>query len=264
MEYKLLDGIEIPVLGLGTWGMGEVNDKQDIEAIQYAVSLGITHIDTAEMYGAGHTEKLVGQAIKKFKREEVFITSKVSPSHLEFDQVLSSCRKSLQRLNTQYLDLYLIHWPNPDIPLEETVAAMDELVNEGLIRFIGVSNFSVDLLQQAQKLSRNKIVCDQVEYSLQHKEPEANILPYCQNHNVVLTAYSPLDRGSIPVTENPFLTQLGEKYQKTPVQIALRYLIQQPNVIAIPKSSSKEHLDEITGALGWQLSEEDFQALKNL
>src|SRR3989304_206462 len=166
MEYKTISGIKIPVLGLGTYGMSgekkrtaaipEYADKQHIEAIRTAIKLGMTHIDTAESYGNGHAEKLVAEAIKGLDREKLFITSKVSEENLHYDDVIASCKASLQRLGTNYIDLYLIHFPNPNIPIEETMRTMDFLVEKKSVRFIGVSNFSVEQLKEAQKYAKNK------------------------------------------------------------------------------------------------------------
>lgn len=253
-------------MGLGTFGMGggmvkDTNhDKDDIEAIQYAIKLGMTHIDTAEMYAQGHSEELVGQAIKNFPRKNIFLTTKVHPSHLRHDDVLAACHNSLRRLQTDYIDLYLIHWPNPDIPLAESLKAMDKLVQQGLTKAIGVSNFDVDLLKEAQNLSQNKIVADQVEYSLVNREPEEELLPYCQKNNILLTAYTPL-KGVVRNVPK-IVEEIAQKHNKTPAQIALNYLISQNNVIAIPMSGKKEHIKDNAGAVGWKLEPEDIVKLR--
>ena len=157
MEFKkLTDSITIPVIGLGTWtiGGGDVADttydSEDISAMKTAIKLGITHIDIAEAYAGGHTEELVGRAIGGFDRKSLFVTSKVSPEHLSYDDLLASAKGSLRRLNTDYLDLYLIHAPNPDIPIQETMKAMDSLVEQKLIRYMGVSNFSVEQIKMTE------------------------------------------------------------------------------------------------------------------
>lgn len=269
-NHKNIGGISIPALGLGTYGMGggeskdTTHDSEDIEAIKYAISLGLTHIDTAEKYAEGHAEELVGRAMIGLPRADFFITTKVSPAHLNYDHMILACRQSLERLHTNYVDLYLIHWPNPDIPLHESIEALDFLLEEGLTRYIGVSNFSVELLQEAQSYTKNKIIANQVEYSLFHKEPEENgLLKYCQDNNVILTAYSPIGQGQVGLDKDKKLKELAAKYNKTPVQIALNYLISQQNVITIPKSSNKEHLKEIAGSLGWTLNPEDMNSLKS-
>src|SRR3989344_1297686 len=268
MEYVEIQGAKLPLIGLGTFGMGgreypnTDNDKADIEAIQYAISLGMTHIDTAETYGGGHTEELVGKAIRDFKREGLFITTKVSPNHLEPGMVIQACRESLIRLQLDSVDLYLIHWPNPTIPIQETIRAMERTVREGLTRFIGVSNFDLDQLKKAQQFSEIKLFTNQVEYSLKEKSPEyQGILSYCGLQEMVLTAYSPLNKGLIK-DGNGVLEKLSQKYQKTPNQIALNYLISHKNVVVIPKASTKKHLDENMGSVGWRLSSEDIQILE--
>lgn len=172
MEFKkLTDTITIPVIGLGTWNIGggdvadTTYDSEDISAMKTAIKLGITHIDTAEAYAQGHTEELDGKAIGGFDRKSLFITSKVSPRHLNYDDLIVSVKGSLRRLNTDYIDLYLIHAPNPDIPIQETMKAMDSLAEQKLIRCMGVSNFSVEQIKEARKYTKNKIVANQIEYN---------------------------------------------------------------------------------------------------
>ena len=259
---------KIPVLGLGTWHMGGdmsadySQDEKYIGAISYAIQKGITHIDTAEIYSGGHAEELVGKAIKKFNRKKLFLTTKVSPQHLFFpSQIKRSCQNSLKRLGLNYIDLYLIHWPNPLAPMRAVMRTLDELVKEGKIRYIGVSNFSVKQLQNSQKFTKNKIVTNQVHYSLLHKEPEKELLKVCQKEGVILTAYSPLEIGRLGDESFDALNSVAKKYRKTSVQVALRYLIEKPNVIVIPKASSKPHIDELLGALGWKIKKEDQEFL---
>lgn len=264
MEFKNLTGtVKIPVLGLGTWRMGggltedRSNDQKYIEAIQYAIQKEITHIDTAEAYGAGHAEELVGAAIKKFDRNKLFITTKVSPHHLSYQGILDACGRSLKRLDTTYIDLYLIHWPNPLASMKNAMKAFDQLVDESKIRFIGVSNFSVSQIKNAQKYTKNKIICDQVHYSLMTREPEEELLEFCQKEKIILTAYTPLEKGELSVAGNQALDRIAKKYGKTQTAVALRWLIEKPQVIVIPKASTREHIDEILGSLGWKLKKED-------
>ncbi len=270
MEFKVLTGnIKIPVLGLGTWRMGgslntnRSRDEDYIKAIQYAISLGITHIDTAEIYGAGHSEELVGEAVKLFDRKKIFITTKVSPHHLSYEGILRSCGNSLKRLNLKFIDLYLIHWYNPFASMKNAMAAFDTLVSQGLIRFIGVSNFSARQLSNAQSYTKNKIVTNQVEYSLLHRDPEKELLTYCEKEKIILTAYTPLASGRL--TQKglfPILDKIASKYNKTPAQIALRWLLEKLPVIVIPKASTKAHIDEITDSVGWQLTQSDKEKLE--
>lgn len=272
MEYKILTPkVKIPALGLGTWKMGgnftadRSEDKRYIEAISYAISHGITHIDTAEIYGAGHSEKLVGKAIKKYDRKKLFITTKISPHHLfTKGQILNSCISSLKRLRTDYIDLYLIHWPNPLVSIKNVMSVFDQLVNEKLTKYVGVSNFSVRQLQNAQKYAKNKIVCNQVHYSLLTRDPQDELLDFAEKEKIVITAYSPLEQGEVIRQIGEHLENVAEKYSKTPVQVAIRWLLDQPQVITIPKASTKEHIDEILGSLSWKLKSEDWQYLNGL
>jgi len=267
MEYKTFTGeIRVPVIGIGTWEMGEniSEDDKNIKALKEAIRLDMTHIDTAESYAAGHAEELVGRAIKTFDRKNIFITTKVKPEHLQFDQVLKAAKVSLKRLDTDYTDLYLIHWPNPAIPLKETMCAFDSLVDDGLIKHIGVSNFSVQLLKEAQSYSKNKIISNQVEYNLLSREPEKELLLFCQKENIMLTAYQPLARGKLTKPGFEILDKLAKKYGKTQAQIALNWLISKPSVVVIPKSSNIEHLKENLGAIGWKMEKEDVKHLDRM
>jgi diketogulonate reductase-like aldo/keto reductase len=276
LERKSLGktGESVASIGLGTWNMGgrESPDYRDderlIEAIRYAVELGMNHIDTAEMYAAGHAEELVGEAVKQFSRDEVFIATKVWPSNLRYEDVIRSCRRSLERLQLKYVDLYMVHWPNPRIPLQETMKAMEKLVKDGLVRYIGVSNFDVELLEEAMNaLKREEIVANQVKYSLEAREVERELIPFCERNGITVTAYTPLGKGRIPAEaasntpEGKILAEMAQRYGKTPVQIALNWVIWRPNVITIPKAARKEHLEENAGAAGWRLTEEDYKRL---
>jgi diketogulonate reductase-like aldo/keto reductase len=276
LERKSLGktGESVAAIGLGTWNMGgrESPDYRDderlIEAIRYAVELGMNHIDTAEMYAAGHAEELVGEAVKQFSRDEVFIATKVWPSNLRYEDVIRSCRRSLERLQLKYVDLYMVHWPNPRIPLQETMKAMEKLVKDGLVRYIGVSNFDVELLEEAMNaLKREEIVANQVEYSLEAREVERELIPFCERNGITVTAYTPLGKGRIPAEaasntpRGKILAEMAQRYGKTPVQIALNWVIWRPNVITIPKAARKEHLEENAGAAGWRLAEEDYKRL---
>jgi len=193
MEYKsLTEEVKIPVLGIGTWGMGGEfskdysSDREDISALKTAISLGMTHIDTAELYANGHSEELVGQAIRNFNRNNLFITTKVWADHLKYNDLIRAAERSLKRMKINYIDLYLVHWPNPNVPLKETVRALDFLVDKGIAKFIGVSNFSLPLLKETQRYSKNKIVSNQVEYNLLERTPEKELLPYCQKEDIML------------------------------------------------------------------------------
>ncbi len=267
---KLRSGFEMPVFGLGTWQMGgrevrnlQNDDGKDISAIQEAIKLGIIHIDTAESYADGYAETLLGKAINGYDKAKLFIVSKIHREHLKKDDVFRSCEASLKRLNTGYLDLYLIHSPSLETPIEETLGAMDKLVEQGLVRNIGVSNFKTKRLIEAQKLTENKLVVNQVYYNLFIREPEKEgLLEYCQQNDVLLEAYRPLDKGALFAQTIPILDELAKKYDKTPAQIAINWLISQKNVITLSKTSSIEHLKENLGAVGWQMENKDIEILR--
>jgi diketogulonate reductase-like aldo/keto reductase len=259
---------EISALGLGTYRMGEgraagtSDDESDVEAIRLGIEMGITHIDTAERYASGHSEEVVADAIESFERRDLFITTKVWHNHLEHDDLIASMEASLKRLRQDYVDLYLIHWPNPEVPLEETMRALEYCAEEGYTRLIGVSNFSAELVEEAQShLNEHTLVADQVHYSLVEQEPSTGLLPYCQGNDIILVAYTPLARGKLARPGNPVLDELAEKYSRTPAQVSLNWLISQENVVAIPKASNPVHLRDNLGAVGWRLNEEDQQRL---
>lgn len=263
---KKAGSFELPVLGLGTWRMGgegrgapsRLKDREEIAAIKAVLNMGITHIDTAEMYGGGHAEELVAEAIRDLDRESLFITSKVLPEHLRYDDVISACKNSLARLQISYLDLYLIHAPNSDIPLPETMKAMDFLQDEGLVRRIGVSNFEVPELEEAASLAEHKIVNNQIHFSLSAREYEENgTLEYCQKNKILVTAYRPLGINLEAGVNLDPLRSLSEKYNKTPIQIALNWVIGRPNISALVKTSNPAHMQENLGSLGFKLEEQD-------
>ncbi|MDN3515668.1 MAG: aldo/keto reductase [Candidatus Brocadia sp.] len=277
MEFKnLTNTITIPVLGFGTWTIGggdkadTTHDDEDISAIKTAIKLGITHIDTAEAYAQGHTEELVGRAIVGFDRKNLFITSKVSPDHLSYDDLLASAKGSLQRLNTDYIDLYLIHAPNPDIPIQETMKAMDFLIEQKLIRCMGVSNFAVEQIKEAQKYTKNKIAANQIEYNLLVRnegrvtnDMESKIIPYCQENNILIIAWRPLAKGELAKPGFKILDELAKKYDKAQSQIAINWLISKKGIVTITKSTKVEHLKQNLGAIGWKLNQEDISRLNN-
>lgn len=267
MLYKTLqNGDKIPVIGQGTWGMGGglkpdySQDKVALEAIRSAIELGYTHIDTAEMYGGGHAEELVGKVVRSFKREDLFITSKVWEITFDYKLTIEALEGSLKRLGTDYLDLYLIHRPNKGIPLDATLRALNDLVDQGKVKHLGVSNFNLEQLKQAQALADTPLATNQVPYHLHRRAYVVNgVLAYCQENNILLTAYSPIGRGNL--IDDPTVKQIAENYQASPAQIALYWLIRQPNVIALPMSTNKDHLRENLGALQLELPEEDVEKL---
>jgi diketogulonate reductase-like aldo/keto reductase len=269
MEYReITKGVSIPVLGLGTWGMGgketpnKVRDSETVTAIRMAIELGLTHLDTAEYYGAGHAEELIGEAIEGMDRKALFITSKVWHNHLRRNDLLNSMRASLKRLGVDQVDLYLVHWPNPDVPLKETMGAMEECIREGFTRFIGVSNFSAQLMQEAQSyLEGTRLIANQVQYSLLDQKPRMELLPACRKMGVSLVAYRPLERGALLETPNSVMDEIAEAHGKTRVQVAINWLISQEGVFTIPKSTNPVHLMEFLGALGWRLTPDEWVQL---
>ena len=261
----LNDGGRMPVLGLGTWQMGggrSADHSQDDETtalIRDAIEMGYTHIDTAELYGAGHSEDLVGRALQSYARDGIFLTTKVWGTNLAHDDLLRALDGSLRRLQTDYADLYLIHHPSDDVPLEETFAALNRAVADGRVKRVGVSNFEVPLLRRAQALCATPVVTDQVRYNLHEREPQQNgLLRYCQENGIVLTAYSPLKDG---VLQNETVQSIARKHGATPAQVALRWLTRQSQVVTIPMSMNRAHLRQNVEALTLALDEEDAQRL---
>ena len=268
IHIKKLHGV-VPILGLGTWLMGGAEqkdtafDKENIKTIRNAINLGITHIDTAESYGDGHTEELVGEAIKGIEREKLFIVSKVKRKNLHYNDVISAAKRSMKRMGIDYIDLYLIHWPDPCIPLRETMKAMNYLMKENLVRYIGVSNFSVPLLREAQKHSENKIVTNQIEYNLLKREAEHEVIPYCQKHDIVVTAYRCLALGQLAKPGFKVLDDLAYKYEKTQAQISINWVLSHKNVSSIVKTNDIGHLKEIIDSIGWRINHNDITKLNN-
>ena len=273
LEFKEFGSskVELPVLGLGTWGMGGFSSRhlggedEDVEALRLGLRLGMRFIDTAEMYAQGHSEEVVAAAVRG-ERESVFIATKVSAENLSYERVLRSCEASLKRLKTSYIDLYQVHWPNPSIPIGETLRAMEKLADEGKVREIGVSNFSVQQTREAQEaLSKRPVASNQVEYSLVERSIEPDLLPYCAENHVTVIAYSPVARGRIASAGREkqwrTLDEIARKYGKTRAQVALNWLICKEPVVAIPKAGSLDHVRENAGSVGWRLKAEDQQTL---
>jgi len=272
MKYETLHGLSIPKIGLGTWQLGGDSypdpklDPVSLAALRAALEVGYTHFDTAEGYAAGHSEELVGRAIRETntKRENLFITTKVSPEHLQYEQVLKSCENSLRRLNMDYIDLYLIHWPpRAGMKLDGTFRALNQLVRDGKVKHLGVSNFKLKLLKEAQSLSETPILTDQVPYRLPDKAyVENGVLEYCQQNNILLTAYSPVKFRNLPV--NKTVGAIANAHSATPFQIALAWLVAQPRVITIPMSFNAQHIKDNFEAADIELTEEEFKTLSGL
>lgn len=256
MEFIEILEMKMPVIGLGTWNL---RGKECFEATLSALEIGYRHIDTAEMY---ENESEIGEALAQslVPRDEIFLTTKVWSTHLQYQEVIRSLETSLKKLKTDYVDLLLIHWPNLNIPLSDTLRAMSYLKNMEMLKFIGVSNFDKDLLMKAQQMSSLPIMNVQVEYHpfLDQK----NILSYCQKNNISLTAYCPLARGR--ELNNPTLEKIASKHKKTVPQVMLRWLIQQKNVVAIPKAKSADHQRLNFDIFDFQLSSDEMSTIFQL
>lgn len=265
----------VPKLGIGTWKMGGrltpeySNDRVEIKAIEAAIKLGIIHLDTAEKYGGGHAEELVGKAISGFDRKRLFITSKLEIKDRNASEIIKTCESSLKRLKTDYLDLYLVHEYSPNIM--EAMSAFDQLIEAGKIRYMGVSNFSVEQIIEAQKFTKNKISANEIEYNLLTRNRgqftqnmENEIIPYCQEQNIQIIAYRHLAKGNIFNFHKEIFETLQKKYQKTVPQIALNWLLSKKGISAIFKSSNPSHIEENLGALGWSMDLSDTLILDNL
>src|SRR5687767_2805503 len=269
MKYETLpNGEQLPKRGFGTWKIGGGSypdptlDSVSLAALRSALEIGYTHFDTAEMYASGHTEELLARAIREsnIKRESLFITSKVLPSHLQYDDVLRACDNSLKRLKMEYIDLYLIHWPQAGMRLEDTFRALNKLVQDKRVRHVGVSNFNLRLLQQSRELCQTPLVTNQVPYSLSDRSYAKNgVLEYCQKNNILLTAYEPVDKGHLPVDQA--LRSAADAHKATPYQIALAWLIAQPRVITIPMSLNPQHIRENFESADIELTQEEFRSL---
>src|SRR4051812_23726764 len=209
---KLLDGASLPILGLGTWEYGGGDqadysrDDEFISTMRQIIGMGYTHIDTAESYGNTHCEEIVGQALKNFNRKDIFITTKVKGQHLRAADTIKAAEGSLRRLDVDAIDLYLIHWPNASIPLDDTFRGLNALLADGRIKRVGISNFNRAQMQESMRLCKGPIITNQVYYNLFHREPEDDgVLDLCQKEGVILTAYSPLKNG---VLENPVVRRI--------------------------------------------------------
>jgi diketogulonate reductase-like aldo/keto reductase len=263
VEYRQLGRTreKVSTIGMGTWHMGtrgtlEERDRE-VKALKKGIELGMNLIDTAEIYSSGRSEEVVGHAIKGV-REQVFIATKVAPGHLHHDGVITSCKASLKRLGIPYIDLYQVHWPDPNVPIKDTMAAMEKLVQEGAVRYIGVSNFSVDETNEARAaLKKNEIVSNQVEYSLSNRYVEPEILPYCVREKITLIAYSPLARGKIKSIPKELL----QKYKMTPAQAMLNWVTRNEEVVAIPKSGDVAHLEENASSVSVRYEPSEYEKM---
>ncbi len=254
------NGAEVPALGQGTWAMGEDagHAKAEIDSLKAGIDLGMTLIDTAEMYGDGGAEEIVGQAISG-RRDEVFIVSKVYPWNASLKGTIEACERSLERLGTDRIDLYLLHWRG-DHPLTETVAAFEMLKASGKIGAWGVSNFDTDDMEELLGVPDGaNVAANQVLYNLSRRGIEFDLLPWCQSRGIPIMAYSPIEQGNI--LHHPELIRIAKAYQATPAQLALAFLLERDGVIVIPKTSNAERAAENRDCVSLDITDDDWQAL---
>lgn len=267
MEKKTFGwtGVEVPVIGQGTWMIEgpPAGERRAMEALRVGLDVGLTHVDTAEMYGGGRAEELVGKAIQG-RRGEVFLVSKVLPSNAGFDGTLRACERSLKRLGTDVLDLYLLHWKSSH-PIAETMRAMERLIDGGQVRYCGVSNFDVKQVKQAQAALRNhRLASNQVLYHLRERGIERKLIPYCAEQGIAVVAYTPFGRERYPAPDSAggkALAKVAKRNGRTPRQVILNFVTRFPNVFTIPKAARVEHTRENAGGAGWSLPAEDVAAI---
>ncbi|TXT63424.1 MAG: Morphine 6-dehydrogenase [Promethearchaeota archaeon] len=260
----------IPVLGMGTYGIfpGESNEvyEQWKKVLRNGIELGMNHIDTAELYGSGHSEKIIGQIIKEYDREEIFITTKMLPSHKTERQMRKAINQSLDRLSLEYVDLYLIHWLESDSSIKNIMKMFETFVDEGKTRYVGVSNFSISEVKEAIKyLKKYDLVTNQVEINIKNQKELRN-LSFYQNNKIMLTAYTPLAKASLKGLPNILqkkLDHLSKKYECSKLQIALAWLINHQDVIAIPRTSNVSHLKENAKAAEILLDDLEIESLNH-
>jgi diketogulonate reductase-like aldo/keto reductase len=269
MRYETIHNLKVPKVGFGTWSIGghsaaePASDQASLAALRSALELGYTHFDTAEMYSAGHCEELIGQAVRAsgIPRAELFITSKVSPHHLSYRDVLRCCESSLRRLDMDYLDLYLIHWPMVGANYSETFKALNQLVREGKVHHLGVSNFNLKQLKQAAALSETPLLTNQVPYSIPDQKYFKNgVLDYCQQNDILITAYTPVKHRY--TAGNKELLAAAQARGVTAHQLSIAWLTSQARVITIPMSGNPTHQRENLAAADIVLTPEEIEALR--
>ena len=254
-------GVEVPVIGQGTWRMGESRraERTEVAALRLGLELGMTHIDTAEMYGGGGAERVIAQAIRGYPRGGLFLVTKVLPSNASYAGTLKACERSVKRLGVDSVDVYLLHWWSDRHPVAETLRAMEELVRRGLTRFIGVSNFDVGQMREAQAALRaNRLACNQVLYHLRDRAIERDVLPYCERERIAVVGYTPLARGGFM---RDTVAGIAERHGRTPRQVALNFLTRRAALFTIPKAGRPEHVRENAAALDFTLTAEDLRAI---
>ena len=269
MEYKKIGNITIPALGLGTWEIGgrfepdKSLKRQWVETIKQAIEMGFTHIDTSEVYGNGLTEEIIGEAISSFDRKKLLITSKLWHTHLNYNGAIESLNGSLKRLKSDYVDFYLVHKPGTNMDIRHTMEAFEHMREQKLIKFIGLSNFSRQQFLEAQKhLKKSKIMALQNEYNVLSRDEDA--LELCDKQEMIFIAYRPLMKGKLAKPGIKLVDELAKKYKKTQAQIALNWLVSKPKIVAIPKASTREHLTDNLGSVGWKMDKDDYKSLDEI
>ncbi len=256
-------GVAVPIIGQGTWQLERADRKTAIATLRRGLDAGMQHIDTAEMYGAGSVEEIVGEAIAG-RRKEVFLTTKVLPQNASSQGTIEACERSLKRLKTDRIDLYLLHWPS-EHPLEHTLRAFERLQHDGKIRFFGVSNFDVADLEHAVSIvGEKKIACDQVLYHLQERAIEHRVLPWCKSHQIAVVGYSPFGSGRFPSASSAggqVLAEIGKTHSATPRQVALRFLVRDEDLFTIPMTGNPDHAAENARGAALVLSAEEIKRI---
>jgi diketogulonate reductase-like aldo/keto reductase len=254
---------EVSVIGEGTWNFERSERETAISALRQGLDLGINHVDTAELYGRGEAERIVGEAVRG-RRDDVFLVSKVMPGHASKKGTMAACEGSLSRLGTDHLDCYLLHWRGSS-PLDETIDAFEELRREGKILSWGVSNFDIPELEQSLEIAgKGRIACNQVLYNLKERSIEHAVVPWCEKHGVAVTAYSPFGHGDFPsprTKEGKILEAIANAHGATARQVALCFITRHPSVFAIPKASSPEHSAENAAAVEIRLTRDDIERI---
>jgi diketogulonate reductase-like aldo/keto reductase len=265
METKAFGwtGVEVSVIGQGTWGMGDSRRRAAAEAaaLGLGLDLGLCHLDTAEMYGRGGAEEVIGRVLRDRRRDDAFLVSKVLPGNASYAGTVHAAEQSLRRLGTEYLDLYLLHWPGRQ-PIAETMGAMEDLVRAGKVRFLGVSNFDPDEMRAAMAaLGRERLACNQVLYNLRTRGIERDLLPLCEREGIAVVGYTPF--GGLPArgAGRRLLEDVAARHGRTVRQVALRFLVRRASLFAIPKASDPEHVRENAGAAGFALTDADVDAI---
>jgi diketogulonate reductase-like aldo/keto reductase len=259
-QVTLRSGERVPALGQGTWHMGEDrrHSAEEVAALKLGIDLGMTLIDTAEMYGSGKSEEIVGEATRG-QRDKLFIISKVLPYNASQKGTIEACERSLKRLKTDRIDLYLLHWRG-SVPLAETLAAFTRLQRDGKIRHHGVSNFDLDDMQEWVALpGGDAVVANQILYNLQRRGPEWELIPWCRERRIAIMAYTPLGQGRL--LQNRALAEIAARHGATPAQVALAWLLSRDGTMVIPKATRAEHVRENRGALDLTLTADDLAAI---